>query len=98
MVPRLEHVIEKNSRPVRDKRDSALSAGSCGCRSGRRTMIASAIDSDVEGHIGAEVMTAGVAVIHPAGVTGVVVAIGGQGGIALLGIGALWAAPIADWS
>ena len=35
-------------------------------------------------------MTAGVAVINAAGVTGVVVAIAGSGGIALLGIGAVY--------
>ncbi|HEX2320644.1 MAG TPA: hypothetical protein VHJ18_16810 [Streptosporangiaceae bacterium] len=44
----------------------------------------------VAGGVGAGVMTAGVAVIHAAGVTGVVVAIAGPGGIALLGIGAVY--------
>ena len=44
----------------------------------------------VAGGVGAGVMTAGVAVINAAGVTGVVVAIAGSGGIALLGIGAVY--------
>jgi hypothetical protein len=44
----------------------------------------------VAGGIGAGAMTAGVAVISASGVTGVVVAIVGTGGVALLGVGAAY--------